>query len=72
MKGVGAMLVSHDNSALVPEAAKHDLNLVSFPIKSFVVLGGAFPISFGWNAGRYAFTAQYLTKPVCIIATICQ
>lgn len=72
MEGVGTAVVSHGNSSPILKTAKHNLNFVALLVESFIIFGGVLPISFGRNTGGYASTEQYLTKPVCIIASICQ
>lgn len=72
MKGVDASVVSSGNSAPILEAPKHNLNFMALLIESFIIFCRVLSISFGRNAGSYASIEQCLTKPVRIIASICQ
>lgn len=72
MEGVRTTVASHGNSSPILKTAKHNLNFVTLLIESFLIFCGILPISFVRDAGGYASTEQYLTKPVCIIASICQ
>ena len=67
---MSATVIAHGNSSPIFESAEHDFYFMPLFIEHFVIFSRMRSVSFGRDAGGYAFIKQRATKPIRVVTLI--